>query len=334
MIPHSVIPLQAYTWQEELSRAVRDPRELFDLLELDTSTLLPSLAAHKDFRLMVPRPYLAKIEKGNIDDPLLAQVLPKGAELVETAGYSADPLEEASANPAPGLIHKYFGRVLLIVSPACAVHCRYCFRRHFPYQDNQPGRKQWQQALDYIAADPSIGEVIFSGGDPLAANDNYLHWLTAQIAAISHVKRLRVHTRLPVVIPARINSDCLQWLSGTRLKTVVVLHVNHANELGKDTHRAVAKIKAGGVDVLNQAVLLKGVNDNPETLVSLSEELFATGILPYYLHTLDSVQGAAHFAVSRPEIDHLHEYLLARLPGYLVPRLVREEPGTASKVPV
>lgn len=334
MIPHTAIPLQTCTWQEELSRAVRDPRELFDLLELNTSTLLSSLAAHKDFKLMVPRPYLAKIQKGNINDPLLAQVLPLGAELVETVGYSVDPLEEASANPAPGLIHKYHGRVLLIVSPACAVHCRYCFRRHFPYQDNQPGRKQWQQALDYIAADSSISEVIFSGGDPLAAKDNHLHWLTTHIAAITHVKRLRVHTRFPVVIPARINSDCLQWLTETRLKTIIVLHANHANELGDDTHQAVMQLKAAGVDVLNQAVLLKGINDDPQALISLSEKLFATGILPYYLHTLDPVQGAAHFAIGRQEIDRLQQHLLTSLPGYLVPKLVLEKPGAASKVPL
>lgn len=334
MIPHTTIPLQTHSWQEELSRAVRDPHELFDLLQLDPGTLPSSLTADKDFKMMIPRPYLAKIQKSNINDPLLAQVLPIGAELIKTAGYGIDPLQETHANPAPGLIHKYHGRVLLIVSPACAVHCRYCFRRHFPYEDNQPSRKHWQQALDYVAADPSISEVIFSGGDPLAANDIQLHWLTTQIAAITHVKRLRVHTRFPVVIPARINGDCLQWLTETRLKTVVVLHTNHPNELGDDNHQAVMKLKAAGVDVLNQAVLLKGINDNSKILVSLSEKLFETGILPYYLHVLDPVQGAAHFAVDRQKIDQLQEHLHARLPGYLVPKLVVEEPGAASKIPV
>ena len=339
MIPHTVIPVQATppqitSWQDELSQAVRDPQELFELLELEHSSLSAALAAHQDFNLMVPRPYLAKIHKGDINDPLLAQVLPSGAELLASPGYVADPLEENSANPAPGLIHKYHGRVLLIVSPACAVHCRYCFRRHFPYSDNQPGRKQWQQALNYIAADSSINEVIFSGGDPLAANDHQLQWLSAQIAAIPHIKRLRVHTRLPVVIPSRINDSCVQWLRDSRLRTNVVLHVNHANELGEDTQQAVELLKASGIDVLNQSVLLRGVNDSAETLIELSEKLYDIGILPYYLHVLDTVQGAAHFAVSRQKIIHIQQQLLATLPGYLVPKIVIEAPGADSKLPI
>lgn len=334
MIPHTVIPLQTEYWQDELSRAIRNPRELFELLELDPADLPSSLQAHGDFKLNVPRPYLAKIRRGDINDPLLAQVLPIGLELVPTADYSIDPLGENAANPVPGLIHKYYGRVLLVVSPACAIHCRYCFRRHFPYADNQPGRLQWQHALDYISAEPSISEVILSGGDPLAANDQHLHWLTTQIAAIPHVTRLRVHTRFPVVIPSRINDDCLHWLSETRLKTVVVLHVNHPNELGDDTQQAVARLKKAGIDVLNQAVLLNGVNDNADTLVKLSEQLFVHGILPYYLHVLDTVQGAAHFAVDPVRIHQLREQMLIRLPGYLVPKVVIEKPGAASKLPL
>lgn len=333
MIPHTVIPLQIENWQEELSRAIRNPRELFELLALDPADLPSSLKAHDDFKLNVPRPYLAKIRRGDINDPLLAQVLPVGGELVPTAGYSNDPLGEKAANPAPGLIHKYYGRVLLVVSPACAIHCRYCFRRHFPYEVNQPGRLQWQQALDYIAANAGISEVILSGGDPLAANDQHLHWLTTQIAAIPHVTRLRVHTRFPVVIPSRINNDCLRWLTETRLKTIVVLHVNHPNELGNDTQQAVARLKNAGIDVLNQTVLLKSVNDDADTLIELSEKLYAQGILPYYLHVLDAVQGAAHFAVDRDRINELRERMLARLPGYLVPRVVTEKPGAAAKVP-
>ena len=339
MIPHTVIPVQATplqfaSWQDELSQAVRDPLELFELLELDHSSLPAALAADQDFKLMVPRPYLAKIRKGDINDPLLAQILPSGAELLTSPGYSADPLEENSANPAPGLIHKYHGRVLLIVSPTCAVHCRYCFRRHFPYGDNQPGRKQWQQTLNYIAADSSISEVIYSGGDPLAANDHQLQWLTDQIAAIAHIKRLRVHTRLPVVIPSRITESCLRWLSASRLRTNVVLHVNHANELGEDTRGTVERLKASGIDVLNQSVLLKGVNDSAEILITLSEKLYDMGILPYYLHVLDTVQGAAHFAISQQKIIDIQQQLLATLPGYLVPKIVIEEPGPDSKLPI
>ncbi len=331
MIPHTSLPLESLGWQEELSRAIRDPRELFRLLELNPEYLSKAIEAHGDFKLMVPRPYLAKMTRGNINDPLLAQVLPTAAELVTTPGYSQDPLGESETNPAPGLIHKYHGRVLLIASPACAVHCRYCFRRHFPYELNQPGRRQWSQALKYIAEDVSIREVILSGGDPLAANDQLLSWLVKEIAAISHVRRLRVHTRFPVVIPQRINQSCIDWLSATRLKVVFVLHVNHPQELDDDIARSVSKLRTANVDVLNQSVILRGVNDRVETLAELSEKLHQTGVLPYYLHQLDAVQGAAHFSISEKRLKQLQTELLERLPGYLVPKFVREEIGAGSK---
>jgi len=326
--------VQTISWQDELARAISDPRKLFALLELDTATLASVLPAHKDFKLKVPHPYLKKIRRGDINDPLLRQVLPIGNELAEMPGYHTDPLAESMANPMPGLIHKYHGRVLLVVSPACAIHCRYCFRRHFPYQNNNPGRQQWQRPLDYIAMNPSINEVIFSGGDPLAANDQHLRWLTEQIASIAHVKRLRVHTRLPVVIPSRITADCVKWLTETRLQSIVVLHINHPNELGNDVQEAVARLKSAGIDVLNQTVLLNGVNARADTLISLSEKLYETGILPYYLHVLDAVQGAEHFAVKDEKVKELQQQMLARLPGYLVPRIVIEKPGAASKLPV
>ena len=331
MIPHTSLPLESLGWQEELSRAIRDPRELFRLLELNPAYLSKAIEAHGDFKLMVPRPYLARMTRGDINDPLLAQVLPTAAELVTTPGYSLDPLGESEANPAPGLIHKYHGRVLLIASPACAIHCRYCFRRHFPYELNQPGRRQWSQALDYIDQDLSIREVILSGGDPLAANDQLLSWLVKEIAAIPHVRRLRVHTRFPVVIPQRINQSCLGWLSATRLKVVFVLHVNHPQELDDDIARSVSKLRAANVDVLNQSVILRGVNDCAETLADLSEKLHQTGVLPYYLHQLDAVQGAAHFSMSKNQLKLLQTELLGRLPGYLVPKFVREEAGADSK---
>ena len=213
-----------------------------------------------------------------MDDPLLRQILPVGDELLATPGYSNDPLQEREANPAPGLIHKYHGRVLLIVSPACAINCRYCFRRHFPYQENKPARSEWQQALDYIANDTSIREVIYSGGDPLASSDRQLAWLTERVADIAHIERLRVHTRLPVVIPQRITQPCLEWLSGTRLQPVVVIHSNHANEIDSSVTDAMAQLKSAGVTLLNQTVLLKGVNDSVDTLATLSEQLFNAGV--------------------------------------------------------
>src|SRR5690554_133283 len=188
-------------WQSQLSRAIRDPRELCRRLELDDTWLSGAEQGHALFEVRVPEAFLARMRSGDPHDPLLRQVLPLDAEGVQVPGYVADPLAEAGHTPGPGLIHKYTGRVLLIASPACAVNCRYCFRRHFPYGDNNLSTEQWQQALDYIRGDQSISEVIYSGGDPLAASDKRLAWLTREIAAIPHVRRLRVHTRLPVVIP-------------------------------------------------------------------------------------------------------------------------------------
>jgi len=334
MIQQRVAAWQPRDWQGELAAAIRDPRELAELLELPVSALVGSDAAECGFPLRVPRPYVARMGRGDPRDPLLLQVLPTRAELIATPGYAEDPLDEHTANPVPGLIHKYFGRVLLILSPACAIHCRYCFRRHFDYAGNTPGRAGWQAALDYIRRDDSISEVIYSGGDPLAAGDALLAWLTEQLAAIPHLKRLRVHTRLPVVIPARINATCLAWIAGTRLQTSVVLHVNHANELDADVAAAVRSLRAAGVTVLNQSVLLAGVNDCAQRLATLSETLFSIGVLPYYLHLLDRVQGAAHFAVDRQRALELQNGLLARLPGYLVPRLVEEVPALPHKKPV
>ena len=272
--------------------------------------------------------------KGDTDDPLLKQVLPQSAEMLSTPGFNADPLGEAASNPIPGVVHKYHGRALLIISPACAVHCRYCFRRHFPYEDNTLGKGEWQTALDYLASDPSISEVIYSGGDPLAANDNFLLWITEQIAAIPHIKRLRIHTRLPLVIPSRINPSCLHWLTTTRLKVVMVWHINHPNEIDHAVKQAAAQLKRRGIELLNQSVLLKEVNDNAATLALLSEQLFDAGIMPYYIHRLDKVAGAAHFDISDDKIQQLQQDLLRLLPGYLVPRFVCEQAGALSKLPL
>lgn len=334
MITGSATTVDSLSWQEQLAASIRDPNQLLQLLELDPELLGGALAGHGDFPLRVPLAYLQRIERGNLNDPLLRQVLPLGTELLATPGYSADPLEEQNANPVPGLVHKYHGRVLLIVSPNCAINCRYCFRRHFPYGDNKPGRGEWQQALGYIAADDSISEVIFSGGDPLAASDRQLQWLVEQLESISHLKRLRIHTRLPVVIPDRITEHCLQWLADSRFLTTMVIHSNHANELDHHVDSALQRLRKAGITLLNQAVLLAGINDSAEVLGRLSERLFECGVLPYYLHQLDRISGAAHFAVSDREARQLHQQLMATLPGYLVPKLVREIPAVPHKVPL
>ena len=334
MITGSATTVDSLSWQEQLATSIRDARHLLKLLELDPALLEGALAAHEDFPLRVPVAYLHRIEKGNPNDPLLRQVLPLGVELLATPGYSSDPLNEQNANPVPGLVHKYHGRVLLIVSPNCAINCRYCFRRHFPYGDNKPGRGEWQQTLDYISCDSSITEVIFSGGDPLAASDRQLQWLVEQLEAIPHVKRLRIHTRLPVVIPDRITDHCLQWLGDNRFQTSMVIHTNHPNELDDSVNIALQRLKKSGVTLLNQTVLLEGINDSANILGQLSERLFECGVLPYYLHQLDHVIGAAHFAVSDERARQLHQNLMAALPGYLVPKLVREIPDAPHKVPL
>lgn len=338
MITRSVVSVDSLTWQEQLTASIRDPKELFRRLQLspDTSALLlhEALTAQQAFPLRVPMAYFQRINKKDPNDPLLLQILPIKHELTATPGYTEDPLKEQQANPIPGLIHKYHGRVLLIVSPNCAINCRYCFRRHFPYQDNKPSRSTWQQALDYIANDTSISEVIYSGGDPLAASDNQLSWLTEQVASISHVKRLRIHTRFPIVIPDRITDHCLQWLTSSRLIPSVVIHSNHPNELDQHVARAMHRLSEANITLLNQTVLLAGINDTSETLSQLSERLFEMRVLPYYLHQLDKVAGAGHFEVPDQRAQQIMAELLAILPGYLVPKLVRELPGQPNKQPL
>ncbi|CAM3602372.1 EF-P beta-lysylation protein EpmB [Halomonas lysinitropha] len=327
------LPIQA-RWQTQLARAIRDPRELCRRLGLDEAWWPGAEAGHALFEVRVPEAYLARIRPGDPSDPLLRQVLPLAEEAVTMAGYVADPLAEVEHAPAPGLIHKYAGRVLLIASPACAVNCRYCFRRHFPYEENAPSRAQWESTLDYLRGDPSLHEAILSGGDPLAASDRQLAWLVERLEGISHLKRLRIHTRLPVVIPDRIDDALLGWLGATRLQKVMVLHINHANEIDEAVMAACRRLSAAGVTLLNQSVLLRGVNDDVGTLCTLSERLFEAGILPYYLHVLDPVAGAAHFDVVDEEARKLVAGLREVLPGFLMPRLVREIPGEASKTPL
>lgn len=321
-------------WQTQLSQAIRDPRELCRRLGLDETWLAGAEHGHALFEVRVPEAFLARMHHGDPSDPLLRQVLPLAAEGEAVPGYVSDPLAEAEHTPGPGLIHKYNGRVLLIASPACAVNCRYCFRRHFPYADNSPSRAQWERSLETLRSDSSIHEAILSGGDPLAASDRQLAWLVERLEAIPHLKRLRIHTRLPVVIPDRVDDALLGWLGATRLQKVVVLHINHAQEIDGAVAAACARLREAGVTLLNQSVLLRGVNDSVEALAELSEQLFEAGVLPYYLHVLDPVAGAAHFDVPDDEARELVAGLREVLPGFLMPRLVREIPGEASKTPL
>ncbi len=322
------------SWQSQLSGAIRDPKALLAAVGLDERWLAGAEGGHQAFEVRVPQAYLSRIAKGNPDDPLLRQVLPLGSETQSVAGYVTDPLEEADHTPAAGLIHKYATRVLMIASGACAINCRYCFRRHFPYEDHAASRAQWGQTLNYLREDDSLIEAILSGGDPLVSSDARLAWLVGELDAIPHLKRLRLHTRLPVVIPDRVDDAMLAWLSDTRLQKVMVLHINHANEIDESVMQACGRLKGVGVTLLNQSVLLRGVNDEVEVLRALSERLFEAGILPYYLHVLDPVAGAAHFDVPDHEALKLHDALRSQLPGFLLPRLVREVPGADAKTPL
>lgn len=321
---------QKQPWQEAMSNLITDPAELLQLLQLDPALLPAAVAAARLFPLRVPRGFAARMEKNNLNDPLLKQVLPLGAELLATPGFTKDPLGEEPVNVLPGLLHKYKDRVLLTPTSACAVNCRYCFRRTFPYEDNNPGRIGWAKIVDYIEQDPNIHEVILSGGDPLALNDHSLTQFSELLQRVKHVTRLRIHTRLPVVLPERITDSFIDWTRSLPQQLVMVLHVNHPNELHSDVIAAVQRLKPT-TTLLSQSVILKGVNDNVETLVQLCETLFEAGILPYYLHVLDKVEGTAHFDIELSTAKKLHEGLQQSLAGYLVPRLVREDAGKLSK---
>ncbi|MCU0756627.1 MAG: EF-P beta-lysylation protein EpmB [Xanthomonadales bacterium] len=323
-------PATTSDWKAEWRASVTDAATLIEALglsEADVARL--GLDCSPDFPLRVPRAYLAKIRRGNPDDPLLLQVLAR--QLERQPGGVDDPTGDGAARVGPGLLHKYQGRVLLVSTGACAIHCRYCFRRHYPYAEDHASSGQWSLAVAAIAADPSIREVILSGGDPLSLDTPKLAALTAQLARLPQLSRFRLHTRLPAVLPARVDAALIHWLEALPWRTRVVLHINHAREIGPDVAEAVAKLRAAGADVLNQSVLLKGVNDSVDALVELSEALDTARILPYYLHQLDPVQGAGHFDVADATARALHTAMQARLPGYLVPRLVREIPGQPGK---
>ncbi|MSQ67872.1 MAG: EF-P beta-lysylation protein EpmB [Gammaproteobacteria bacterium] len=333
MIPRSAHKLESADWQIALRDAYTQPAELLALLGLEAAALGLSDAAARSFAFRVPRAYAALMQHGDPHDPLLRQVLPVAAELRQTRGYVSDPVGDLAAQPQPGLLHKYQGRALLVVTGACAIHCRYCFRREFPYGE-AVGSARLDAALLALAAAPDIEEVILSGGDPLTLRDERLANLVARVAALPQVRRLRVHSRLAVTLPSRITPALIRWLSSTRLAPVLVVHANHAHELTAEFARALAPLRAAGVTLLNQSVLLRGVNDSPEVLVALSRRLHDCGVLPYYLHALDRVRGTAHFAVSTRRARLLLHALRQALPGYLVPRFVREIPGAAFKVPL
>jgi len=334
MIAESPPPLDRSDWRRQLREAVTDLDTLLRRLGLEHAAVAASHAAGADFPLRVPEAYLARIRPGDPRDPLLAQVLPAAAELQPAPGFGPDPVGDRQAAGPHGWLHKYAGRSLLVATGACAVHCRYCFRRHFPYAEHQPRHSAWAEVAAAIAARPEVSEVILSGGDPLVLADARLAGLTRALAALPQVRRLRIHTRLPVVIPDRVCSELLAWLAALPLRCVVVIHANHANEIDAAVAAAANRLRRAGADVLNQSVLLAGVNDSAEALAALSERLHEAGVLPYYLHMLDPVAGAAHFAVSEPRARALHAALAAALPGYLVPRLVREVEGAPAKLPV
>jgi EF-P beta-lysylation protein EpmB len=332
MIPGSAVLRQVPVWQSMLAGAITDPAELLATVGLGEEWLPAAQAAARLFPLRVPRSFVARMRPGNPHDPLLRQVLPLAEECMAQEGFGDDPVGDLAAMAVPGVLHKYRGRVLLTVTGACAVHCRYCFRRHFPYADANAAADHWRAALEYVAADDSISEVILSGGDPLSLSDRRLAELARGLHDIAHLRRLRLHTRLPIVLPERVNGELLDWLGTTRLRTVVVVHANHANEIDSPVRAALARLKNAGVELLNQSVLLRGVNDSAEALTALSEAMFEAGVLPYYLHMLDRVQGAAHFEVRDEIARSLMAEINKRLPGYLVPRLVREIPGAPGKV--
>ncbi len=325
---------QPAPWQQILADAVSNPLELLRMLEIDPTEAGIRLARGSAFRQRVPRGFVARMRKGDPGDPLLRQVLPLAAEDEVAPGYLADPVGDLNAEAVPGVLHKYDGRALLIATGACAVHCRYCFRRHFPYGDSHAAADRWTRALAYLSGDTSITEVILSGGDPLSLADARLAELSARLDAIPHLQRLRLHTRLPVVLPERVDEPLTTWLAASRLKPVVVIHANHRNELDASVGRAMRRLRDAGAMLLNQSVLLKGINDDVVALADLSEALIDNGVLPYYLHQLDPVQGAAHFAVGDMTARRLVTTLRDRLPGYLVPRLVREIPGAPAKQPL
>jgi EF-P beta-lysylation protein EpmB len=318
-------------WQQSMRRAIRDPVELCRQLQLPVSVEKQAVAAARLFPVFAPLEFVQRMRMGDPNDPLLRQVMPLDDETIDTVGFANDPVDDDGATLAPGLLRKYKSRALLVTTGACAVHCRYCFRRHFPYHESPNSLETWRPALERIAADSAIDEVILSGGDPLTLVDGRLAELAEQLSAIGHLRRLRIHTRLPVMIPSRVNEELTDWLTSTRLTPIVVIHANHARELDNDVASAAARLVDAGIVVLNQSVLLRGVNDSASALVVLSQRLLDLRVMPYYLHQLDRVAGAAHFEVPIATGRALVQSMRRQLPGYAVPRYVQEITGEPNK---
>lgn len=327
MILSEGLPWGEDEWKDILRRSTRDAKTLRTKLDLKPEHT--DWLDESDFSVFVPEPYLSRIEPGNPKDPLLLQVAPSVHEQEDVDGYTTDPLDEKNSIGAPGVLQKYSGRVLYIAASACPIHCRYCFRRHFPYCDHDSASVE--TLLTFLQKDSSIYEVILSGGDPLILSDYSLEKLFIEISAVPHVRTIRIHTRFAVVLPQRVTRQLLKTLGDERLKTVVVIHTNHPNELDKNVELAINALRSSGATLLNQSVLLKGVNDSPETLEQLSWTLFELGVLPYYLHLLDKVAGTSHFDLSEKRALSIYRGLQKNVPGYIAPRLVREISGRDSK---
>jgi L-lysine 2,3-aminomutase len=334
MIPQTQPIVTNHAWQIALANTIKDPEELLAQLGLSGKLDVLDDDIIKKFPLRVTQSYINKMRYGDANDPLLRQVFPLIDEGIANEEFITDPVGDHLAVTSPGILQKYHGRALLLTTGACAIHCRYCFRRHFPYGDNNPLASQWQQTLASLKDNTSVNEVILSGGDPLVLTDNKLESIVKDLEQIPHVKRLRIHTRLPIVLPERIDQHLLNWIKNTRLQVIMVIHANHANEIDQDVAKAMDDLRIVGCQLLNQAVLLNGVNDSVSSLTELSERLSDVSVLPYYLHLLDKVTGASHFDVSEQQGIELIAQLRKILPGYLVPQLVREEQGMANKTAI
>ncbi len=321
-------------WHQSLINAFREPDELAGFLQIDPAALYSGPAPDTGFSMLVPRGFAGRMEKQNPQDPLLLQVIPRRDELHSKQGFCLDPVGDTAATMAPGVLHKYSGRALLITTGACSIHCRYCFRRHFAYSDSNTCGANMDTAMEYLQANRDIEEVILSGGDPLMLGDTALEELIHRLGQVDQIQRLRIHSRIPVTLPERVTQELAKILATNRFQTIMVVHSNHANELDQDVSLAMKELSRQDITLLNQSVLLRGINNNIEVLSQLCTRLFSMGILPYYLHMLDRVQGAMHFEVAASEAVSIHNQLQRRLPGYLVPKLVYEKAGAKSKLPV
>ena len=318
-------------WMTEIRTAYRDIDALCEAVGV---TPPAKGIGDANFPVFATRSFVSRIRRGDPDDPLLRQVMPDPRETVTGPGEVSDPVGDLDASSGAGLLEKYEGRSLLITTPACGIHCRYCFRREFPYHEQSARRDHFAAAIERLSGDASVTEVLLSGGDPLMLSDPALGDLLERLGEVPHLCRVRIHTRMPVVTPTRVNEILVRQLQTTRLVPWMVLHINHAAEIDGDVAKGITRLVDGGVPLLNQSVLLAGVNDDVDTLCELSERLINLRVTPYYLHQLDPVRGAGHFRVDVSRGRGLIDAMRKRLPGYAVPRYVCEQPGEANKTPL